>query len=257
MRTALVAALIAVAALATSSAQVPTARAVGVDVLERSIPELQAAMTAGTLTSRQLVDAYLARIAAYDKQGPALNAIVAINPEAGRIADALDAERRTGKVRGPLHGIPVLVKDNYETVEMPTSAGSIALASFHPRSDAFMVRKLRDAGAVILAKTNMHELAAGITTTGSRFGQTLNPYDRPQSWRIEWRHGRRDRRQLRRGGNGQRHVRFDPHSGIAKQPGWSAWDARPVEPHWHRPAVHDAGYRRTARQIDHRPGDHA
>jgi amidase len=177
MRTTIVAAFIVVVALSASSAQVPAARAVQVDFLEWSIPELQAAMTAATLTSRQLVDAYLARIAAYDKQGPSLNAIVAINPEATRIADALDAERRTGKVRGPLHGIPVLVKDNYETLEMPTSAGSIALASFHPRSDAFMVRKLRDAGAVILAKTNMHELAAGITTTGSRFGQTRNPYD--------------------------------------------------------------------------------
>ena len=82
-----------------------------------------------------------------------------------------------GKVRGPLHGIPVLVKDNYETIEMPTTAGSIALAGFHPARDAFMVRKLKDAGAVILGKTNMHELAAGITTVGSRFGQTRNPYD--------------------------------------------------------------------------------
>jgi Asp-tRNA(Asn)/Glu-tRNA(Gln) amidotransferase A subunit family amidase len=103
--------------------------------------------------------------------------MVALNPDALAAADALDAERRTKGARGPLHGIPVLVKDNYETIEMPTSAGSIALAGFHPKSDAFQVRKLRDAGAVILGKTNMHELAAGITTTGSRFGQTRNPYD--------------------------------------------------------------------------------
>ncbi|MEO6434143.1 MAG: amidase family protein, partial [Tepidisphaeraceae bacterium] len=147
------------------------------DVMERTIPELQAAMESRHVTSRQLVELYLARIAAYDNIGPALHAIVAINPEALTIADALDAERRARGARGPLHGIPVLVKDNYETMEMPTSAGSIALASFHPRSDAFQVRKLRDAGAVILGKTNMHELAAGITTTGSRFGQTRNPYD--------------------------------------------------------------------------------
>jgi Asp-tRNA(Asn)/Glu-tRNA(Gln) amidotransferase A subunit family amidase len=80
-------------------------------------------------------------------------------------------------VRGPLHGIPILVKDNYETIEMPTTAGSIALATFHPRTDAFQVKKLREAGAIILAKTNMHELAAGIFTVGSRFGQTRNPYD--------------------------------------------------------------------------------
>lgn len=160
-----------------AAAHHPARAAAPVDILEKTILELQAAMADGSLTSRQLVEIYLARIAAYDKQGPALNAIAAINPEARRIADALDAERRTTGARGPLHGIPVLVKDNYETIEMPTSAGSIALATFHPKSDAFLVRKLRDAGAVILGKTNMHELAAGITTVGSRFGQTRNPYD--------------------------------------------------------------------------------
>ena len=145
------------------------------DVMEKSIEELQRAMQAREVTSRQLVDLYLARIAAYDQQGPALNAIIATNPRAREAADALDAERAQGKIRGPLHGIPVLVKDNYETIEMATSAGSIALSAFHPQRDAFMVRRLKDAGAVILAKTNMHELAAGITTVGSRFGQTLNP----------------------------------------------------------------------------------
>jgi Asp-tRNA(Asn)/Glu-tRNA(Gln) amidotransferase A subunit family amidase len=124
-----------------------------------------------------LVESYLARIEAYDRQGPSLNAIVAINPRARDAADALDAERRSKGPRGPLHGIPVLVKDNYETIEMPTSAGSIALATFHPTRDAYQVKRLKEAGAVILAKTNMHELAAGITTVGSRFGQTLNPYD--------------------------------------------------------------------------------
>src|SRR2546427_6575185 len=147
------------------------------DVVEKPIPELQAAMSEETVTSRQLVESYLARIAAYDKQGPALNAIVALNPQALATADALDAERRAGRVRGPLHGIPVVVKDNYETVEMPTTAGSIALASFHPRADAFQVRRLKDAGAVIIGKTNMHELAAGITTISSSGGQTRNPYD--------------------------------------------------------------------------------
>ena len=102
------------------------------DVMEKSIEELQRAMQAGEVTSRQLVDLYLARIEAYDKQGPALNAIVAVNPRAREAADALDAERTGRALRGPLHGIPVLVKDNYETIEMPTTAGSIALASFHP-----------------------------------------------------------------------------------------------------------------------------
>jgi amidase len=147
------------------------------DVMEKSIEELQRAMQQGQATSRQLVDAYLARIDAYDQQGPSLNAITVLNPRARETADALDAEREAKRVRGPLHGIPVLVKDNYETIEMPTSAGSIALAGFHPARDAFQVRRLKDAGAVILGKTNMHELAAGITTVGSRFGQTRNPYD--------------------------------------------------------------------------------
>jgi amidase len=147
------------------------------DVMEKSIEELQRAMSAHEVTSRQLVDLYLARIEAYDKQGPALNAIVAVNPQARATADALDAERASRGSRGPLHGIPIVVKDNYETIEMPTSAGSIALASFHPARDAFMVQRLKAAGAVVVAKTNMHELAAGIFTVGSRFGQTKNPYD--------------------------------------------------------------------------------
>ena len=147
------------------------------DVMEKSIEELQRALQAHEVTSRQLVDLYLARIEAYDKQGPALNAIAVVNPRAREEADALDAERASRGARGPLHGIPVVVKDNYETIEMPTSAGSIALATFHPRRDAFQVRKLKDAGAVIIAKTNMQELASGIVTVGSRFGQTRNPYD--------------------------------------------------------------------------------
>jgi amidase len=147
------------------------------DVMDKSIPELQSAMEAGTITSRQLVQMYLARIAAYDKQGPALNALVALNPQALAAADALDAERRTKGARGPLHGIPVLIKDNYETIEMPTTGGSIALRTFHPRSDAFQVRRLKEAGAVIIGKTNMQELALGIVTVGSSGGQTKNPYD--------------------------------------------------------------------------------
>ena len=146
------------------------------DLTEKSIEDLQKAMRDKVVTSRQLVELYLARIEAYDQRGPALNAVVAINPQAREEADKLDTERGTKGPRGPLHGIPILVKDNYETVEMPTTAGSIALASFHPRSDATLVRKLREAGAVILGKTTMHELAAGIMTVGSSFGQTRNPY---------------------------------------------------------------------------------
>lgn len=147
------------------------------DLTEKSIEDLQKALQDRQVTSRQLVELYLARIDAYDQQGPALNAIVTLNPGARDDAAKLDAERAASGARGPLHGIPVLVKDNYETLEMPTTAGSIALAGFHPERDATLVRRLRDAGAVILGKTTMHELAAGITTVGSSFGQTRNPYD--------------------------------------------------------------------------------
>ena len=147
------------------------------DVYEKSILELQDAVAAGRVTSRGLVESYLARIQAYDQAGPRLNSIVLINPRAREEADAMDAERADKKVRGPLHGIPVLIKDNYDTADMPTSGGALGLATLQPRADAFQVKKLRDAGAVILGKTTMHELAAGITTISSLTGQTRNPYD--------------------------------------------------------------------------------
>ncbi len=173
-------AVMAVTATLTVTGQertAPGSRAYAFDVTERSIEDLQTALTAGTITSRELVELYLARIDAYDKRGPALNAITILNPLAREAAAALDAERVARGPRGPLHGIPVLVKDNYETIEMPTSAGSIALATFHPARDAFQVQRLKDAGAIVLGKTNMHELASGIVTVGSRFGLTKNPYD--------------------------------------------------------------------------------
>lgn len=146
-------------------------------VYEASITDLQSALSARRTTSVALVDAYLARIAAYDHAGPSLNAMVRINPHARADAAALDAERHSGKVRGPLHGIPVILKDNYSTRDMPTSAGSVALAGLQTPTDAFQVKRLRDAGAIILGKSNMHELASGITTISSIAGQTCNPYD--------------------------------------------------------------------------------
>jgi Asp-tRNA(Asn)/Glu-tRNA(Gln) amidotransferase A subunit family amidase len=147
------------------------------EVHEQSILDLQAAQTAGKVTSRRLVESYLARIQAYDQAGPRLNAIVLVNPRAREDADALDRERAETGPRGPLHGIPVLIKDNYDTADMPTSGGSLALATLQPAADAFQVRKLREAGAVILGKTTMHELASGITTISSLTNQTRNPYD--------------------------------------------------------------------------------
>ena len=147
------------------------------DVVEKTIPELQDAMQAGTVTSVQLVNAYLARIDAYDRRGPGINAIIAINPKARDEAAALDRERAARGPRGPLHGIPLVIKDNIDLAGMPTTAGSIAFATLHPPDDAFQVKKLRDAGAIILAKTNLQELASGYVTVSSMGGQTRNPYD--------------------------------------------------------------------------------
>lgn len=146
------------------------------DVCEKTIEQLQSAQARGEVSSRGLVTAYLARIAAYDQVGPALNAIATLNPDALQQADRLDQERAATGPRGPLHGIPILVKDNYDTADMPTSGGTLALATLRPRRDAALVRKLREAGAVILGKTTLHELAAGITTTSSLTGATRNPY---------------------------------------------------------------------------------
>ena len=150
---------------------------VGFDVSEKSIAELAAALESGEVTSQDLVSLYQSRIVAFDLRGPRLNSIIAVNPNALDTAAALDAERAAGNVRGPLHGIPVLVKDNYDTSDMPTTAGTLGLATSIPPDDAFQVRKLRDAGAIILGKTNMHELARGITTVSSLTGQTRNPYN--------------------------------------------------------------------------------
>jgi amidase len=177
-RFCLVLALGAASVLPAQSTPRPAASSSRGDVAyETSITELQAAMTAGRVRAVDLVDAYVARINAYDHAGPALNAIIRLNSRARAEAAALDAERRSGKVRGPLHGIPVIVKDNYGTRDLITSAGSIALAGMRTPDDAFQVRKLREAGAVILGKSNMHELASGITSISSIGGQTCNPYD--------------------------------------------------------------------------------
>jgi Asp-tRNA(Asn)/Glu-tRNA(Gln) amidotransferase A subunit family amidase len=162
--------------LADLTAQAP-AKAPAFEVFEKSIVELQDAMRAGRVTSKDLVDSYLARIRAYDKTGPNINAFISLNPRATEEAAALDAERRLEGARGPLHGIPVAVKDNYATVDLPTTGASKALDGFRTGRDAFVVRKLRDAGAVIIGKTNLHELAYGITSISSLGGQTRNPYD--------------------------------------------------------------------------------
>ena len=155
----------------------PCAFAQFFEVAEASIAAEQQAMTEGKVTSRALVQAYLNRIQAFDQNGPKLNAMMTLNPNALKEAEGLDTERKARGPRGPLHGIPVVVKDNYSTANMATTAGTIALLGFMPSKDSFQVRRLREAGAVIIGKTNLHELASGITTISSAGGQTLNPYD--------------------------------------------------------------------------------
>jgi amidase len=153
------------------------------DLHDATTVELQAAMHAGELTAAALAAHCLTRIAALDRAGPRLCAVIEVNPEAEAIAAALDAERRAGTTRGPLHGIPVLLKDNIATADrMHTSAGSLALKDSIASEDAFLAKRLRAAGAVLLGKANMTEMAnymAVMMPAGysSRGGQTVNPYD--------------------------------------------------------------------------------
>ena len=147
------------------------------NVHEANIEALGNALSRGWVTSSQLVAQYLARIEAYDQAGPGINAFISLNPYAMDVAVALDRERAAGRVRGPLHGIPIVVKDNYDTSDMPTTGASVALATMQPTYDAFQVARLRRAGAIIIGKANLHELAAGIVTVSSLGGRTRNPYD--------------------------------------------------------------------------------
>ena len=159
----------------------PPAEPPPVDVVELSATEASARMAKGELTSEALTAAYLTRISEVDDAGPKLSSVIEINDEADDEARARDAERKSGKVRGPLHGIPVLIKDNIDVAGMVNSAGSLALADHKPAADAFLVTRLREAGAVILGKTNLSEWAnfrSTRSTSGwsSRGGQTRNPY---------------------------------------------------------------------------------
>jgi len=145
---------------------------------EATISDVQAAYRSGALTAARLVQAYQERIQAYDQAGPKLNVVIFLNPKAQQEAAALDEHlRKTGKFVGPLHGIPVLLKDNVNTKDMPTTGGSLSLAGYMPATDAAITQKLRSAGAIILAKVNLHEFAVWGETVSSIRGQTLNPYD--------------------------------------------------------------------------------
>ncbi|MDH3457115.1 MAG: amidase family protein [Gemmatimonadota bacterium] len=153
-------------------------RAPDFDVVEATIADIHRAMTANEITARELVQLYLDRIEAYDKAGPAVNAIITVNPDALARADELDRAFAESGMVGPLHGIPVIVKDNYDTHDLPTTAGSLSLISSLPPDDAFQVRRIREAGAIVIAKSNMAEFAfTPYETVGSALpGHTRNPY---------------------------------------------------------------------------------
>src|SRR3954468_17020614 len=157
-------------------------RAAPFELEEATLADLQSGMASGKFTARSITQAYLDRIAELDRQGPMLRHVIETNPDALSIADSLDQERKGGRVRGPLHGIPVLIKDNINTADrMTTTAGSLALAGSIPLQDSFVAAKLRAAGAILLGKTNLSEWAnfrSTHSTSGwsGRGGQAKNPY---------------------------------------------------------------------------------
>ena len=167
---------IAIAVSLTGPAQAQTTSASPFQIVEASIDDIHTAFRSGRLTARQLVQGYLDRINAYDRQGPNINSVITINPDALAEADRLDAAFRTSGLAGPLHGIAILVKDEIDTAGMPTTLGTVVFKDYRPPKDAFVIDKLRKAGAIILGKATLSEFAAG-DTYGSIFGVTRNPYD--------------------------------------------------------------------------------
>lgn len=149
----------------------------GFEIMEATIADFHNAMKNDMITCRGLIELYIKRIEAYDQQGPSLNAVIKVNPKALETADQLDEKFRNSGFVGPLHGVPVLLKDNVDTGDMETTAGSLSLEGVIPEDDAFITRKLIEAGAIILAKVNLHEFAVWGETASSILGQTLNPYD--------------------------------------------------------------------------------
>src|SRR5262245_37739126 len=145
-------------------------------VLETTIEDIHSAYKSGQLTARQLVQTYLDRIDAYNKHAPAINAIITLNPAALDEADRLAKDFKDAGFGGPLHGIPIIIKDHADAKGMPTTLGSVLFKDYYPDRDAFVVEKLKKAGAIILAKATLGELGGG-DTHGSLFGSTRNPYD--------------------------------------------------------------------------------
>ena len=164
--------------LTLAATRAPGQRGASFRIDETTIADVHAGFRAGRLTCRALVEQYLARITAYDKSGPALNALIVVNPRALEVADSLDRRFRIEGLTGPLHCIPMIVKDNFETVDLPVTVGSLSLAGYVSSRDAFQVRRIRQAGAIVLAKANMAEFAFSPYETVSSIlpGYTRNPY---------------------------------------------------------------------------------
>ena len=166
----------AAAVLAAPAGQAQGRNPAPFQIVEASIDDIHAAIRAGRLTVRELVQGYLDRIEAYDKNGPKINSVITVNPDALAEADRLDAAYKRSGFVGPLHGVTVLVKDEIDAAGMPTTLGTLVFKDYRPPRDAFAIEKLRKAGAIILGKTTLSEFAAG-DTYGSMFGATRNPYD--------------------------------------------------------------------------------
>ncbi|MEX2300566.1 MAG: amidase family protein [Bryobacterales bacterium] len=170
------AAVFAVVSLIPSCSQVQSAETEDFDVMETTIEEVHKAYADGRLTARQLTQMYLDRIEAYDKNGPKINCVITVNPDALEQADRLDAAFKQSGPVGPLHGIPIAVKDQMDVAGLPTTLGSVVMKDYVPTQDSVVASKLKEAGAIILAKVTLGELGGG-DTFGSLFGETHNPYD--------------------------------------------------------------------------------
>src|SRR5262245_35965163 len=171
--------LVSMMAMACTRSDEPQAEAQAkpFNIMETTIDDIHAAYKSGRLTSHQVVQMYLDRIEAYDQKGPAINSIITLNKNALAEADKLDASfKQTGSFVGPLHGIPIILKDQVDAAGFPTTLGSILMKNYYPERDAFAIGQLRKAGAIILAKGTLAEFGGG-NTWGSLFGATKNPYD--------------------------------------------------------------------------------
>ena len=177
-----------------------------------TIADVNAAFAKGTLTSERLTQMFLARIDAYDRKGPALRAVITVNPKALDTARAMDAERKTKGPRSPLHGIPIVLKDNIDTADLPTTGGSVLLEGSMPPDDAFVVKKLRAAGAVIVAKVEPLGVCIRRRAQLARRPDPESARSHALAVRIVRRHRRVDRRRVRDGGTRHRHRRLGARS---------------------------------------------